>query len=159
MEIKKNAVVSLRYTLKNDAGEVLDSNQGHDPLTFLHGNNQLISGLEEALVGKKTGESFQVSVPPEKAYGVHDPSQLHQVPIENFGEADVKPGMRFTASDGKQQVEIKVVEIGAEAVTVDANHPLAGETLHFDVEVLEVRAATPEEIDHGHVHGPGGHHH
>ena len=159
MQINKNAVVSLRYTLKNDAGEVLDSNQGQDPLTFLHGNNQLISGLEEALVGKKAGEAFQVSVPPEKAYGVHDTSQLHQVPLENFGEADVKPGMRFSASDGQQQVEIKVVEVGAEAVTVDANHPLAGETLHFDVEVLDVRTATPEEIDHGHVHGPGGHHH
>lgn len=159
MQIAKNAVVSLRYTLKNGAGEVIDSNEGHDPLLFLQGTNQLISGLEEALEGRKAGETFQVAVPPEKAYGLHDPGQLHQVPIENFGEADVKAGMRFTASDGSQQVEIKVVEVGAEAVTVDANHPLAGETLHFDVKVLEVRTATPEEIDHGHVHGPGGHHH
>lgn len=159
MQISKNKVVSISYTLKNNDGQVIDSNEGKQPLMYLQGNGNLIIGLEEELEGKITGDKLQVSIAPEKGYGLRDENLIQEVPMSAFGGQKVEAGMQFTAESqhGVQVVTIK--EVAAESVKVDANHPLAGETLNFNVEILGVREATAEEIDHGHVHGPGGHHH
>lgn len=160
MKIEKNKVVSIDYTLTDDQNEVLDSSEGGAPLAYIHGNGNLIPGLEKSLEGRTAGESIQVSVPPEEGYGVRDESKVGQVPREALAElGDVQPGMRFQAQ-GPHGVEVMtVVEVSDESVTMDGNHPLAGETLQFDVTIRDVRDATPEELAHGHVHGPGGHHH
>ncbi len=154
-------MVSIHYTLKNDAGSVIDSSIGKDPLYYLHGAGNLISGMEENLEGKKKGDQFETIIPPEKGYGVKNP-QLEQVVSKSvFGEnqQDVKVGMQFQAQNGNQAFIVTVKEIDGDKVTIDGNHELAGENLHFSVEVMSVREASKEEIDHGHVHGPGGHHH
>lgn len=158
MNIGQDAVVGIHYTLRNDGGEVLDSSEGRDPLYFLQGHGNLIIGLEEELAGKATGDKLMVSIPPEKGYGIRDPKMIQQVPASQFqGAENIQPGMQFQAQgpDGGGYI-VTVTEVTTETVTVDANHALAGETLHFEVEVTEVRAATSDEIAHGHVHGPGG---
>ena len=160
MQVARDAVVVIHYTLKNDAGEVLDSSAGADPLAYIQGGGNIIPGLEEALEGKSAGDKLDVSIPAEKAYGAHDPSLIQQVPRRAFQTGtDVKAGMRFTAQTEQGPRQVVVTRITGDMVTVDGNHPLAGQALHFAVEVAEVRAATAEEMSHGHVHGPGGHHH
>lgn len=160
MQISANKVVSIHYTLKNDAGDVLDTSSGRDPLAYLHGNNNIIPGLEKALEGKAAGDSVQVSVEPGEGYGERQEGLVQDVPREAFqGIDDIKPGMQFQAQGPQGPVLVTVTSVADETVTVDGNHPLAGETLHFDVEVAEVREATDEEMEHGHVHGPGGHEH
>ena len=151
--IGDNCVVSIHYTLTDDAGEVLDSSRDGDPLKYLHGANNLIPGLENELTGKTAGASMQVSVPPEDAYGLHSPEAIQNVPRSAFeGVDEIQPGMQFQ-TEGPHGVQIIVVkEVSDDEVTVDANHPLAGKTLHFDVSIEAVRDATPEEIAHGHVH-------
>jgi FKBP-type peptidyl-prolyl cis-trans isomerase SlyD len=160
MQIAQDKVVSIHYTLKNDAGEVLDSSSGGDPLAYLHGQGNLVSGLEKALEGRQAGDKLSVRVEPADGYGVRDDGLLQQVPRRQFGGANVQPGMQFHAqtSGGHARV-VTVVRITGDMVTVDGNHPLAGENLNFDVEVTDVREASAEELEHGHVHGPGGHHH
>ena len=158
MQIVRDAVVLIHYTLKNDAGEVLDSSAGHDPLAYLQGHGNIIPGLEEALEGRSAGDKMLVSVPPEKGYGVKDDGLIQQVPKRAF-QGEVRAGMQFTASTQGGPRTVVVTRVQGDMVTVDGNHPLAGETLHFDVEITEVRAASEEELSHGHVHGPGGHHH
>lgn len=160
MQVARDSVVLIHYTLTNDAGEVLDSSANGEPLAYLHGGGNIISGLEEALEGKTTGDKLKVAIPAAKAYGEHDPQMVQQVPKRAFqGVGEVKAGMRFTAQteDGPRQVV--VTRVTGDMVTVDGNHPLAGQALNFDVEITEVRAATEEELAHGHVHGAGGHHH
>lgn len=159
MQISKNKVVSISYTLKNNGGEVIDSNEGKQPLVYLQGNGNLIIGLEEELEGKITGDKLQVSIAPEKGYGMRDENLIQEVPMTAFGGQKVEPGMQFTAESQHGVQVVTVTGVNTESVTVDANHPLAGETLNFSVEILGVREATAEEIDHGHVHGPGGHQH
>ena len=160
MQISQDMVVSIHYTLKNDAGDVLDTSSGRDPLAYLHGNNNIIPGLEKALEGKAAGDSVQVSVEPGEGYGERQEGLVQDVPREAFqGIDDIKPGMQFQAQGPQGPVLVTVTSVADETVTVDGNHPLAGETLHFDVEVAEVREATDEEMEHGHVHGPGGHEH
>ena len=151
--IGDNCVVSIHYTLTDDAGEVLDSSRDGDPLKYLHGANNLIPGLENELTGKTASASMQVSVPPEDAYGLHSPEAIQNVPRSAFeGVDEIQPGMQFQ-TEGPHGVQIIVVkEVSDDEVTVDANHPLAGKTLHFDVSIEAVRDATPEEIAHGHVH-------
>jgi FKBP-type peptidyl-prolyl cis-trans isomerase SlyD len=160
MLIAQDKVVLIHYTLTNDAGETIDSSSGGDPLAYIHGQGNLIPGLEKALEGKQAGDKLNVKVGPAEGYGVRDDKLLQQVPKRQFGGANLQPGMQFHAqtSQGHARV-VTVVRIQGDMVTVDGNHPLAGENLNFDVEVTEVRDATQEELEHGHVHGPGGHHH
>ena len=160
MVIAADKVVLIHYTLTNDKGETLDSSAGGDPLAYLHGQGNIISGLERALEGRKAGDKLSVRVEPADGYGVRDDDLVQQVPRRQFGGTSVSPGMQFHAqSPGGHQRVVTVTHIKGDMVTVDGNHPLAGEVLHFEVEVADVREATEEELEHGHVHGPGGHHH
>lgn len=159
MQIADRCVASFHYTLTDDDGNTLDSSRGHEPLSYLHGGGNVVSGLEQALVGKQTGDKLKVDVPPEDGYGLHREQLVQVVPLSAFGDAEVRTGMRFTAETDGGPVSVVVTNVEGDQVTVDGNHPLAGKTLHFDVEVTDVREASPEEIVHGHVHGPGGHQH
>lgn len=160
MVIAQDKVVLIHYTLTNEAGETLDSSSGGAPLAYLHGQGNIISGLEKALDGKQAGDKLNVRVEPADGYGVRDDGLVQQVPRRQFGGANLKPGMQFHAQSAQGHARVvTVTRIVGDMVTVDGNHPLAGEVLNFDVEVAEVRDATHEELEHGHVHGPGGHHH
>lgn len=157
MQIAPNAVVGIDYTLTDDQGTVLDSSEGAQPLYFIQGVGQIIPGLEEALEGKASGAAFDVRIPPEKGYGERQDNMVQRVPRDRFpSDQEVAEGMQFHAKTPQGPVAVTVTKVDAEAVTVDANHPLAGQHLNFKVEVKEVREATAEELDHGHVHGPGG---
>lgn len=156
MKITKNKVAGIHYTLRDNEGTVIDTSDGRDPLYYLHGAGNLIAGMEEGLEGKSTGDKFDLKISPEKGYGQIDPTMTQKVPRSAFGDQQVKKGMKFSAGNG---AVVTVTEVGLETVTVDANHPLAGVELNFAVEVMEVRDASDEELSHGHVHGPGGHHH
>ena len=159
MQIANQTVVTIDYTLTDEKGEVLDSSKGEEPLIYVHGSGSIIPGLENALAGKSVGDSMQLTIAPIDGYGERDEELVQAVPRERFPGALVEVGMRFHAqgSDGSQVVT--VVAVDDSHVTVDANHPLAGMTLAFDVTVLEVRDATADELEHGHVHGKGGHEH
>lgn len=160
MHIEKNRVVRLDYTLRDEQGTVLDSSSGRGSLSYLHGKGNIIPGLEQALAGKSAGDKLDVTVPPEQGYGVRDERLVQIVARAKFGEvANLAPGMQVRANGRQGPRIVTVVRVDRDFVTVDGNHPLAGRTLHFSVEVAEVRKATHEEITHGHVHGPGGHHH
>jgi len=160
MKIENNKVVSINYTLRNDVGEVLDSSEGREPLAYIHGMGNIIPGLESQLLGKSVGDSLKVSIPPSEAYGEYDLSQVVQVSRSQFeGAPELKVGMRFTATSDQGYQIVTITNINDDVVTIDGNHPLAGKTLHFDVTVVDVRDASPDELSHGHVHGPGGHHH
>lgn len=160
MQIANNVVASIEYTLTDDQGNVIDSSVGGEPLAYLHGAGNIIPGLEDALEGKKAGDSFKVSVSPSEGYGEKDEALLQVVPRSMFRGVDqIEPGMQFHAQTDYGMQVITVAKVEGDNVTVDGNHPLAGQNLNFDVKVIEVRAATAEELEHGHVHGPGGHHH
>lgn len=156
MLISKNKVAAIHYTLRNATGDVLDTSEGREPLYYLHGNQNLIPGMEEGLEGKTTGDKFEIMVSPEKGYGTYRQDLVQKVDLAMFGNEKVEPGMEF--QDNHRQTFV-VTEVSGKTVTIDGNHPLAGQDLHFAVEVIDVRIATREEIEHGHVHGPGGHHH
>ncbi|APF19303.1 FKBP-type peptidyl-prolyl cis-trans isomerase [Calditrichota bacterium LG25] len=159
MQISENKVVSIHYTLKNDAGEVLDSSIGQQPLSYLHGRKNIISGLENALTGKNVGDKFHVDIPPEEAYGLRNDDLFQVLPREVFqGVENIEVGMQFYSETPEGVQMITVTNVNGDEITVDANHPLAGETLHFDVEVVDIRDATEEELQHGHVHD-GSHQH
>ncbi|MCW8826156.1 MAG: peptidylprolyl isomerase [Gammaproteobacteria bacterium] len=161
MTIKENSVVSIDYTLTNDQGEVIDSSEGQEPLAYLHGFSNIIPGLENALVGKQAGESCKVTVQPADGYGEYNPELTQVVPAEAFEGVDtVEPGMQFHAQGPEGQVEmITVTAVDGDEITISGNHPLAGQVLHFDVTIKDVREATEEELAHGHVHGPHDEHH
>jgi FKBP-type peptidyl-prolyl cis-trans isomerase SlyD len=160
MTVAKDKVVSIDYTLTGEAGKVLDTSQGRAPLEYLHGAGNIIPGLEGALEGKSQGDQLIVSVPPENAYGEKDPKLVQQVPRSAFaGVQEIKPGMQFQAQTQAGPRVISIVDVQGDNVTIDANHPLAGETLNFDVTVVGVRDATPEELSHGHAHAAGGNQH
>ena len=161
MNIAQDKVVLIHYTLTNDKGEVLDSSSGGDPLAYLHGKGNIIPGLEKALEGKQAGDKLDVKVAPAEGYGERDDQLVQQVPRRAFsGVQNVQPGMQFHAQTSQGQTRVvTVTRVQGDMVTVDGNHPLAGENLHFEVEVTDVREASAEELEHGHVHGPGGHHH
>lgn len=156
MQITKNKVAAIHYTLRDNEGTVIDSSEGKDPLYYLHGAGNLILGMEEGLEGKTKGDKLNLKIAPEKGYGQKDDELIQKVPRSAFGDQEVKTGMRFSTNQGGV---VTVTHVGLDGVTVDANHPLAGVELNFAVEVMEVRNATAEEVNHGHVHGPGGHHH
>lgn len=162
MQIGPNSVVSLSYTLKNDQGEILDQADASSPLVYLHGAHSIIPGLENALTGKRANDSLDVSIPPEEAYGLRDERLTQQVPRSMFAGVDENqliPGAQFTAQTNAGNENITITAVDSDTVTIDANHPLAGQTLHFSVTVVDLRAASAEELSHGHAHGPGGHHH
>jgi FKBP-type peptidyl-prolyl cis-trans isomerase SlyD len=161
MLIAQDKVVLIHYTLTDEAGKVLDSSSGGDPLAYIHGQGNIIPGLEKALEGQEPGATLNVRVEPAEGYGERDDSLVQQVPRRAFGGVkDVQPGMQFHAQTSQGQARVvTVTHVQGDMVTVDGNHPLAGEVLNFDVEVTDVRDATEEELEHGHVHGPGGHHH
>lgn len=154
--IEKDAVASVHYTgTLPESGEVFDTSEGRDPLTFLVGHKQMIPGFEEELMGAKKGERRTFTLEPERAYGGKIAEAVQQIPTEMFGDITPEPGMTLMSDVGP----FNVVSVEGDTVTVDFNHKLAGETLQFSVEVVDVRAATEEELAHGHAHGPGGHHH
>jgi FKBP-type peptidyl-prolyl cis-trans isomerase SlyD len=159
--IADNVVVTIEYTLKNSAGEVLDSSVGDEPLTYLHGHQNIVPGLEGALAGKKAGDAVSVAVPPEEGYGVRDPGGLRQIERDAFpADAELEPGSQFTAElEDDEVVPLWIVAVDDDFVHVDMNHPLAGETLHFEVKILELREALANELAHGHPHGREGHEH
>lgn len=160
MTVARNTVPSIEYTVSYAGGDELESSKGEAPLEYLHGAGNLVPGLEAALEGKRAGDQVSTNVPPEMAYGVRDDSLRRSIArseLKSLG--DLEEGMRFEAETSDGTEILNVVNVDGDEVTVDGNHPLAGETLHFDVEILDIRAATEEEITHGHVHGPGGHHH
>ena len=160
MTIKADAVVSIDYTLKNDAGEVIDSSEGGEPLEYLHGHGNIVPGLEDALVGKVTGDEVTVSIPPERGYGQHDPERVFDVDRSRLPddlEPEVGTMLAMQTPEG-HNVPLTITKVSAQTVTLDANHQLAGETLHFEGAVRSVREATAQELSHGHVHGPGDSH-
>jgi FKBP-type peptidyl-prolyl cis-trans isomerase SlyD len=161
MKIGSNAVVSIDYTLRSDKGQVLDSSDGGEPLTYLHGQGQIIPGLEAALAGKSKGDALKVVVPPKDGYGERTPDSTVRVRREELPEGqEPEVGMELEAEgpDGESQ-QLWIVAVEKDSVVLSSDHPLAGETLHFDVTVRDVRAATEEELAHGHAHGEHGHDH
>lgn len=160
MQIAEKTVVSIHYTLTNAEGETLDSSVGQEPLVYLHGSNNIIAGLEAALVGKAVGDSLKVSVEPTDGYGEMRDELVQEVDRSAFeGVEDIDVGMQFMAQTPWGEQPVTVIKVEGENITLDGNHPLAGQVLNFDVEVVEIRDASAEELDHGHVHGAGGHHH
>lgn len=160
MQIAERTVASFHYTLTNDAGDVLDSSDGREPLTYLHGAGNIVPGLEEKMAGHVVGDAFTVDVAPVDGYGEYVAELVQRVPRESFeGVDDLAIGMQFQAQTQQGMIPVVVTEVDGDTVTVDGNHPLAGETLHFAVEITEVREASVEETLHGHAHGAGGHHH
>lgn len=160
MQVGKDKVVTIDYTLRDPDGQVLDTSQGRQPLTYLHGGGSIIPGLESALEGKSAGDQLNVNVPAEQAYGQRDDSLVQSVPRSAFRGVDkIEVGMRFQAQGQSGPQIVTVVEVADDTVTIDANHPLSGMPLNFDVTVVAVRDADPEEMQHGHAHGAGGHEH
>lgn len=160
MHIETHKVVTLNYTLTDNEGNIIDqSNDGS--FVYLHGASNIIPGLENALQGRRPGDALDVSVAPEEGYGERDAGKTQSVPRNMFPEdTDIEPGLQFHAQGPNgEMLVVTVAEVEGDTVTVDGNHPLAGVQLNFAVEVVEVRDARQEEIEHGHVHGPGGHNH
>lgn len=159
MQIANNKVVSIHYKLTNDDGDILDSSEGQEPLAYLHGLGNIIPGLENALSGRALGDKFSVTVAPADGYGERDNEMVQSVPKSAFQGVDqILPGMQFQAQSPEGMQLVTVIDVDGDEVILDGNHPMAGITLTFDVEVTEIRDATAEELEHGHVHGPGGHH-
>jgi len=159
MQVADNKVVFIQYTLRNESGEMLDSSE-NDPLAYIQGFGNIIPGLENALLGKVAGDKLEVNVAPEDGYGERNTALVQVVPRSAFeGIDNIEPGMRFQAQADEDVHTVMITQVEEDQVHIDANHPLAGVTLSFEVEITEVREATAEELEHGHVHGPGGHQH
>ncbi|MDO7674470.1 MAG: peptidylprolyl isomerase, partial [Reinekea forsetii] len=152
--IEENKVVTLQYNVQDSDGILIDSSEANDPLVYLHGGHNIISGLESALLGKASGDEFDVVIEPLDAYGEHDEALVQVVPKSAFeGVEQIEPGMVFTADTPNGPMQLTVTAMDGDDITIDPNHPLAGKTLHFTGSITEVRDATEEELEHGHVHG------
>jgi len=159
VSIQKDSVVTFNYTLKDDAGEVIDSSAPGEPLAYLHGHGNLVPGLERELEGKNGGDKLTVKVNPADGYGERSAELVQKVPRRSLkGINKITVGMRLHAQTQQGPRAVTVTAVTGDMVTIDGNHPLAGQNLNFDIELVEVRDATEEELAHGHVHGPGGHH-
>lgn len=159
MQIQENSVVQFHYTLTENGTELEGSRQG-SPLLYLHGHNQMLPKLEEALAGKVAGDKLQLTLAPVDAYGERQDDAIQSVQVKHLqGAKKWKPGMVAWVNTDQGERQVTVVKVGMFKAEVDTNHPLAGKTVTFDIEVLNVRAATEEELAHGHAHGEGGHHH
>jgi len=158
LKIEDNCVVAANFQLFDGSGELIDSSADGGPLTYLHGGGELLPGLEHALAGHAVGHSLTVELTPEQAFGGRDEALVDRAPRSNFPGIDqIEPGMRFqTEMDDGSPMVVTVVDVDEQWVTVDGNHEMAGKHLRFELEVIDVRRATPEEIAHGHVHGPDG---
>ncbi len=160
MQVAADTVVSFHYRLFNSSGEELESSEGGEATRYLHGRNNIIRGLEEALLGLAAGDSTSVELPPEKAYGLRNDELRQRVPVKHLiGKGKLKAGDIVQVNTEQGRRSVTIVKMGRHSADIDANHPLAGQTLRFDVEIVEVRAADAEELAHGHAHGPGGHQH
>ncbi len=158
-KIGPNCVVQFIYTLRDDDGKEIESNADGEPLSYLHGPGSIVEGLEKALDGKATGDSIKVSVSPEEGYGAHDDEKVFKVPKDKF-DFDPEPGLVVQAQGPEgQAVPLQIIGVEDDEVELDGNHPLAGQTLNFEVEVKDVREATEQECAHGHSHDGGHHHH
>jgi len=162
MKIQADTVVSFHYTLTGEAGDKLDSSHDRgEPMRYLHGASNIILGLEKAMEGRAAGDAFQVTVPPGEAYGERREANVQRIALKRLGVSGrkLRPGMILNLQTSQGPAQVTVLKVGRFNVDVDANHPLAGRPLTFDVEILEIREATDEEKQHGHAHGPGGHEH
>ena len=160
MTIADDSVVSFHYTLRDDAGSINESSEGGSPVVYLHGRNAIVPGLERELTGKKSGDKFTATVTPEEGYGLRNESAVQRVPLKHLAtRGPIVAGQMVVVNtrDGGRQA--RVVKVGHFNVDLDLNHPLAGRTLEFDIEIVDVRAATEDELAHGHAHGPDGHGH
>ena len=160
MQVSKDAVVHLHYTLKNDEEQIIESSAGGEPTAFLQGHGGMIRGVQLAIEGKQAGDKLNITVEPQDGYGERISDSIQRVPVKHLmGAKKWRPGMIATVQTEKGQRQVSVVKVGKFMVKVDTNHPLAGQRLHFDIEIIDVREATQEEISHGHAHGAGGHQH
>ena len=156
MQITDQKVVSFHYTLTNDAGAVIDSSTGGDPMPYLHGAENIVPGLELAMEGKSVGDKLKVDLDAADAYGEYDPSMVETVSADMFDGVDkIEVGMEFQVEtpDAEGVMIVRISDVDGDDVTVDGNHPLSGQNLHFEVEITDIRDASPEELEHGHIHG------
>ena len=160
LRIDADTVVTFHYTLRGEDGALIESSEGKDPVIYMHGHANIVPGLETEMTGKQGGDKFTATVAPELAYGPHDPNAVQRVPTKHLAtKGKIEPGQMVAVNTRQGERYARVVKVGHFNVDLDLNHPLAGKTLVFDIEVVDVRAATAEEIEHGHAHGPGGHGH
>ena len=159
MKIEKDRVVRFHYTVSEVGQEPLETSEGRDPLAILIGHGNIIPGLEKAMDGREAGEKFEVDVPAAEAYGERREGLTQRVPKKHFKGARLEPGMQAVLPTNFGPRAVTIQKVGMSVVDVDLNHPMAGKDLHFAIEIVEVREASAEEIEHGHVHGDGGHHH
>ena len=159
MKIEKDRVVRFHYAVAEQGAEPVESSQGGEPLAILAGHGNIIPGLEKAMEGREAGEKFAVDVPAAEAYGEKRDGLTQRVPKKHFGDQRLEPGMQVVLNTNFGPRAVTIEKVGMSVVDVDLNHPMAGKDLHFDIDVVEVREATPEELEHHHVHGDGGHHH
>jgi FKBP-type peptidyl-prolyl cis-trans isomerase SlyD len=156
VKVEDNKVVSFHYSLTDQDGSQLESSRERQPMSYLHGARNIIPGLERAMAGKSAGDEFQVTIEPRDAYGERSEAKIQRIPSKHFTQGRLEPGQLVSIRTRQGPVQGTVLKVGRFNVDVDVNHPLAGKTLTFDVEITEVRDATREEVSHGHVHGPGG---
>ena len=160
MTIADDSVVSFHYTLRDDAGSVSESSQGGSPVVYLHGRNAIVPGLESQLTGRKSGDALTAVVTPEQGYGLRNENAVQRVPLKHLAtRGPIAPGQTVVVNTSEGGRQARVLKVGHFNVDLDLNHPLAGKTLTFDIEIVDVRAATEEELAHGHAHGPHGHGH
>jgi FKBP-type peptidyl-prolyl cis-trans isomerase SlyD len=159
MKIQKDSVVRFHYTVGEVGQPANESSNGGEPLAILIGHNNIIPGLEKAMEGREAGEKFEVDVPASEAYGERREGLTQRIPKKHFGEQRLMPGMQVVLQTNFGPRAVTIEKVGMSVVDVDLNHPMAGKDLHFDIEIVEVREASAEEVEHGHVHGDGGHQH
>jgi FKBP-type peptidyl-prolyl cis-trans isomerase SlyD len=160
MQIAKNSVIQLHYVLSDEQGQTIERTPSDQPIAYLQGHNNMILGFEKAMEGKQAGDKLSIAVTPEEGYGQRIEGSVQRVPVKHLQGAKVwKKGMIGFIQTEQGERQVTVVKVGRFMVDVDTNHPLAGKTLNFDVEIVSVRAATQDEIRHRHAHGDGGHHH
>ena len=160
MIAEKDKVVTFHYTLTNAAGEIMESSREKDPMVYLHGANNIIAGLEKAMEGYAVGDTISATLEPEDAYGERNEKNVQRISMKHLkGVGKISVGQVLNLKTNKGQVQVTVLKVGRFNVDVDGNHPLAGVQLTFDVEIMDIREATEEELKHRHVHGPGGHQH
>lgn len=160
MKIDKGTVVGFHYTLRGEDGEELETSRGGDPSVYLHGHHNVMPGLESAMAGHVAGDVFTVELSADEAYGQRDPGRRQRVPMKHLVfRGRLRPGVVAQLNTSEGMRPVTVIKAGRHSADIDTNHPLAGRALSFDIEVLEVRAASAEELAHGHAHGPGGHQH
>ena len=159
MKIEKDRVVSFHYTVAEQGQEPMESSEGREPLVILIGHGNIIPGLEKAMEGHEAGDKFEVDVAAAEAYGEKRDGLSQRIPKKHFGNQRLAPGMQVVLNTNFGPRAVTIQKVGMSVVDIDLNHPMAGKDLHFDVEIVDVREATAEEIEHGHVHGDGGHAH